>query len=332
MEVDETPLTGTYLVTGAYGCLGAWVMRELARRGATAVAFDLADDAPRLALVLDGDEPGALHRVRGDVTDRAQVERALDEHEVDRVIHLAALQVPFCRADPPRGAAVNVVGTVNVLAAAARRRARIPHVAYASSIAAYDAYVPGVAPAMTGLPSTIYGVFKRANEQSAARLCTDEGVSSIGLRPHTVFGAGRDQGLTSAPTTAMLAAAAGRAYAIPYGGRAQLQYARDVAAAFVAASSVEGYEGASVHDLPGAVVGMDEVAAAIARAAPAAPPIGFGAQGLPFPEDTDSSSVHAVLGALEPTPLDAAVAETVGRFRRALADGRVTTAALDAGA
>ena len=27
---------------------------------------------------------------------------------------MAALQVPFCRADPPRGALVNVVGTVNV--------------------------------------------------------------------------------------------------------------------------------------------------------------------------------------------------------------------------
>jgi hypothetical protein len=75
---------------------------------------------------------------------------------------------------------------------------------------------------------------------------------------------------------------------------------------------------------------MDEVAAAIARAAPEAPPIGFGAEGLPFPEETDSSSVHAVLGALEPTPLDIAVGETVARFRAALADGRVTTAALDA--
>ena len=29
----------------------------------------------------------------------------------------AALQVPFCRADPPRGALVNVVGTVNVFEA-----------------------------------------------------------------------------------------------------------------------------------------------------------------------------------------------------------------------
>ena len=39
----------------------------------------------------------------------------------------------------------------------------------------------------------------------------DEGLSSIGLRPYVVYGAGRDQGMTSTPTKAMLAAAAGTA-------------------------------------------------------------------------------------------------------------------------
>ena len=331
MGVNESALTGTFLVTGAYGCLGAWVIRELTRRGATAVAFDLAADAPRLALVLDGDEPGTLRRVRGDVTDRAQVERALDEHEVDRVIHLAALQVPFCRADPPRGAAVNVVGTVNVLAAAAARRARIPHVAYASSIAAYDAYVPGVAPAMSGLPSTLYGVFKRANEAVGGAAPTPmRACAASGFARTPCSGAGRDQGLTSAPTTAMLAAAARRAYAIPYGGalsapvRARRRRSRSSPRA-----RWRGTRARRSTTCPGAVLGMDGVAAAIARAAPDAPPVGFGAEGLPFPEETDSSSVHAVLGRLEPTDLDVAVAETIDRFRAALADGRVTTAVLD---
>ena len=59
---------------------------------------------------------------------------------------------------------------------------------------------------------------------------------SVGLRPHTVYGPGRDQGLTSAPTAAMLAAAAGPAVPLPFGGAYQLQYAPDVAAAFVAAA------------------------------------------------------------------------------------------------
>ena len=67
----------------------------------------------------------ALARVRGDITDLDALERTLDEHAITHVIHLAALQVPFCRADPPLGARVNVVGTVNVFEAAARRADRI---------------------------------------------------------------------------------------------------------------------------------------------------------------------------------------------------------------
>ena len=52
-------------------------------------------------------------------------------------IHLAALQVPRCKADPPLGARVNVGGTVNVFEA--RRRRAGSQVAYASSAAVYDA-------------------------------------------------------------------------------------------------------------------------------------------------------------------------------------------------
>ena len=60
------------------------------------------------------DADGVEH-VDCDVTDRAAVVAALAG--ATRVIHLAGLQIPFCRADPSRGAAVNVVGTVNVFEA-----------------------------------------------------------------------------------------------------------------------------------------------------------------------------------------------------------------------
>ena len=73
-----------------------------------------------------------MPRVNGDITDLAALERALDEHGVTNVIHLAALQVPHCRANPPLGAAVNVVGTVNVLEAVKRRADRMGPVVYAS--------------------------------------------------------------------------------------------------------------------------------------------------------------------------------------------------------
>ncbi len=312
-----------FLVTGAYGCIGVWVLRELVAAGATVVALDLATGSRRLDLVVGDAARAGLIRTQADIADLAALERIIDEHHVTRVIHLAALQVPFCRADPPGGAAVNVVGTANVLEATRRRADRIGHVVYASSIAAYDAYTPGREPSMLGAPGTIYGVYKRANEQMALRYWLDEGVKSIGLRPHTVFGPGRDQGLTSAPTTAMLAAAALKPYRIPYGGSAQFQYVPDVARSFVAAALAPA-EGAAVCNLAGSVRSMAEVVAAIVAADPRAEGLlGHGDDPLAFPASVEPDGLEAAIGALAETPFEAAVGETVARFREALAAGQI---------
>jgi nucleoside-diphosphate-sugar epimerase len=222
---------------------------------------------------------------------------------------------------------VNVLGTVNVLEAAKRRAGRIGHVVYASSIAAYDALEDDDGEAgMSAHPGTIYGVYKRANEGTAELYSRDEGVASVGLRPHTVFGPGRDQGLTSAPTAAMLAAAAGRPYRIPFGGRSQLQYAPDVAAAFVAAARAQA-TGATVHNLPGRAVHVRDMIAAITAAAPESDgSITFDDVRLPFPEEADASSFAALAGPIAETPFAAAVADTIARFRALLAAGLVAPA------
>ncbi len=116
--------------------------------------------------------------VEGDVTDAAAVGRALDEHGITNVVHLAALQVPFCRADPERGARVNVHGTVVVLEAVKARLNRIRGLAYASSTAVYNASDPSPAPESGGTePSTLYGVFKLANEGTARVYWVDDDVA-----------------------------------------------------------------------------------------------------------------------------------------------------------
>jgi len=306
-------MTERFLITGANGCIGAWVVAQLTREGTAVVALDAAEDDHRLRLLLDDAELERLERVRGDITDHEALERTLDAHDVTRVIHLAALQVPFCRADPSLGAQVNVVGTVNVLEAAARRADRIGPVVYASSVAAYDALEDGAPPAMHGVPSTLYGVYKRANEGTAAVYAGERDLPSVGLRPHTVYGPGRDQGVTSAPTAAMLAAAAGKPYRLPYGGAYQLQYAPDVAAAFVAAARSDA-RGAELRDLGGPVTRTEELIAAIEEAAPGAQ-IAFDPVELPFPAQTGDTR-----GA---TPLAEGVADAVGRFRDLLRRGLV---------
>jgi nucleoside-diphosphate-sugar epimerase len=308
-----------FLVTGALGAIGVWTLRSLLERGHAVVAFDLGGSGHRLPIALDESQRGAVTHVRGDVTDLAALERVLDEHEVERVIHLAALQVPFVRADPPLGAHVNVVGTVNVLEAARRRADRIAHVVYASSIAVYGAGAASLAG--DDVPGTLYGVYKRADEGGARRYFEDFGVSSVGLRPHTVFGPARDQGLTSAPTKAVLAAAAGVPFEIPFGGGAQFQYAPDVGEAFVRAALLDGYAGASVHNLDGEPAAIADVVRLIREAVPGAQ-VSCAGEPLPFPAAVDATSCRELLGPVC-RPLADSVHDALVRFRRLLDAGLV---------
>jgi UDP-glucuronate 4-epimerase len=304
---------GRFLITGALGAVGVWTMRSLLERGHDVVAFDLGGDGHRLPIALEPEQIEAVVSVQGDITDLRAVERVIDEHAITNVIHLAALQVPFVRADPALGARVNVVGTVNVLEAVRRRKDRIGPVVYASSIAVFGA--AGTL-AADDHPGTLYGVTKRANESTALRYFEDYGVSTIGLRPHTVYGPARDQGLTSAPTVAMLATAAGVPFRIPFGGSVQLQYAPDVGEAFARTAELE-YEGASVHNLDGPVAAIADVVALLGEG------ITADEQPLPFPSGVDGASFVALLGESVMRPVGDGVADAVQRFQRLLAAGLV---------
>lgn len=304
------------LVTGALGCVGAWALKALLDDGEDPVGYDLGEDDNRLRLILDEAERGRVTLVPGDVTDGEALGRALDEHEITRVVHLAALQVPFCRADPIRGARVNVVGTVVVFEAVKARRDRIPGIAYASSTAVYNASDPSPAPESGGTsPTTHYGVYKLANEGTARIFWDDGGVASIGIRPYIVYGPGRDQGMTSGPTLAMAAAARGEPFEIGYGGTAQYDYAPDVGRAFVFAAR-GATDGAHVANFPGEPSTMQEVVAAIEAAAPeTAGKITWMDTALPFPESLESDILERLVGSLSQTPLTDGVRRTIEDFR-----------------
>jgi len=307
------------LVTGVLGCLGAWVSNCVLEDGDAVVGFDLGEDTTRLKLVL-GTAVGGVQLVRGDVTDLAAVEGVIDEHEITRVIHLAALQVPSVRANPPLGMHVNVAGTVNVFDAVSRRLGRIPNVTYASSAAVYTADDPSPAPESGGTrPGTLYGVSKLADEGMARVYHAEQGVPSIGLRPYVVYGPGRDQGMTSGPSMAMLAAARGEPFHIGYSGSAQYDYAPDVARALVMAAH-SGLERAAVYNVPGALADVSEVVACIRTAAPGARVTWDGAP-LPFPAAVEAVGFDRDVGPFPRTQLAYGVAATVAHFRRTLASG-----------
>jgi nucleoside-diphosphate-sugar epimerase len=303
-------------VTGALGCVGAWTVKALVADGAPVVTYDLGGSEHRLRLALSDEELAGVARVAGDVTDLGALERALDEHAVGAVVHLAALQVPFVRENPPLGSAVNVVGTVNVLEAARRRG--LPHVVYASSTAVYSAADPSPAPETGGnRPATHYGVTKLANEGMARVYREEAGLASLGIRPYVVYGPGRDQGLTSTPTQAMAAAARGEGFRITYGGRCQYDYAPDVGRAFAAAARAP-VDGAVVANYPGVRASMDQVIAAIEAAAPdVAGRIEYDNVPLPFPPELECEALERVVGPVPRTPLADGVRATIEAFRAA---------------
>jgi nucleoside-diphosphate-sugar epimerase len=129
---SKSDFDGTVLVTGAGGCIGSWALALLTRAGVPTAAFDLTDDKRRPGLLMSDAELGKIKWLTGDIADPDSVFNAARSSGARAVIHLAALQVPFCKADPVAGARVNVVGTINVFEAA--RKLGIKRISYASSI------------------------------------------------------------------------------------------------------------------------------------------------------------------------------------------------------
>lgn len=278
-------------MTGAFGCLGAWVCALLAQRGERVVAHDLAGDDRRLRLVAGAGDRERITVVQGDVTDLAALEAVIAAHGVEAIVHLAALQAPYCAADPVLGATVDVVGTVSVFEAARRAGLTRP-LAYASSAAA-------AAGPDGGPPSTLYGVYKLADEGIAGRYAEDFAVPSVGLRPACVYGPGRDRGTTAAVTEAIVAAGRGERYRIPFATALELHYAADVAEAFIAATESEP-GGSRVHAVPAiGPVAMRDLVTAIDDVVPgAARLIELGADELPFPAATPGAPFGAAQTAL----------------------------------
>ena len=322
-------MSDTWFLTGALGCIGSWCVRGVLERGDVPVVFDKGGDPYRIRDIV-GDE--ALERVRfvqGDLTDGAAVRAALEESGARRIVHLAGLQVPFCKADPPLGGAVNVVGTLNVFEAA--KALGIPRLAYASSAAVYgpaedDAPPPDERAALE--PLTHYGVYKRANEGNALVYWRDDGISSAGLRPLTVYGVGRDQGLTSAPTSAMKAAVLGRPFTIGFGGSTDFLYAGDCAEAFLAAAE-GGPEGAKSYNLHGETATLESVVELIRAAVPGAE-LSIDGAPIPFPPELDGGGLRADYPGLTRTALADGVAATLALFRELSDAGRLSTRDLEA--
>ncbi|MGL6096074.1 MAG: NAD-dependent epimerase/dehydratase family protein [Fimbriiglobus sp.] len=322
------------LITGGYGFIGAWIAKNLLASGDVVFSYDLREDLRRLRLVLSEAETNHVGFLPGDVTDVRALTAAVADHGITHVIHLAGLQVPTCRADPLLGAKVNVLGTLAVFEAAKAVGTQVQRIVYASSAAVFggpEKYPAGPQPDDAPLiPSTHYGVFKCCNEGNARIYFQDHGISSVGLRPWTVYGPGRDLGMTSEPTKAIKAVLLGRPYAINFGGWTDFQYVDDVAKAFVLACS-RPYTGAKSYNLRGAVVTLADFHKTLCRVMPEAEKlVTVGTAQIAIMHDLSDDRIQRDLGPLPKTSLEAGIRETVAIFRRLRDEGRLDTADLDA--
>jgi NAD(P)-dependent dehydrogenase (short-subunit alcohol dehydrogenase family) len=127
----------TVLVTGATGCIGSTLISQLGRFGPgrlVGVSRGVSHGWPR--------HPGARY-LTGDVRDRERMDQLVAEVRPDVIFHVAAQRSPaLAEADVHGTVTTNVIGTRNVLAAAAA--AGVPQVVLASTGKALRPYSPEV--------------------------------------------------------------------------------------------------------------------------------------------------------------------------------------------
>jgi len=309
-----------YFITGASGCIGGWVVKNLVEAGHTVYALmPHPEKLQKLKLIMKQEDIDRVRVLPGDITNPDLLKNAVKLCGAEHIIHLAALQLPFCRANPSLGARVNVEGTINVFEAA--KAAGLSRVVFSSSTAVYGNaadYPNGEfnhdSPLM---PHSFYGVYKVDNEWAAKVYFEEAGISSIGIRPFVVYGPLRDQGMTATPTAAIKAAVRKERYEISYGGTAEFQFVDDTAKAFIAAANTP-FKGASVYNLGGGSVSMEQIVAAIEKAVPTSKGlITFRDIPLPFPRHHDTGELYKVTGPVPQTTLEEGIRISAEYFQAA---------------
>ncbi len=316
------------MVTGAHGCIGAWVVKRLLERDVEVLAYDLEAKPVRLGLI---STPSLWTRLRletGRIEDTERLKTLVRDAGVTHIVHLAAQLMPYCQANPVAGGLINVIGTLNVFEAA-RDAGRPVRVVYASSSAVWgpeEHYEPrALTEADPLLPSTHYGVFKQANEGNARVFYTAHGISSVGLRPWTVYGVGRDRGMTADPTLAMKAVVLGAPFQIRVSGYMDLQYVEDVAECFLGCLFSDR-EGAQVFNLAGEVLRMEDLVSLLERLRPgAARLITAAGPQVPVAFRMDDSGLRGMIPDLRRTPLEAGIRRTLEIFETLRGEGRLSS-------
>jgi UDP-glucose 4-epimerase len=215
------------VVTGGAGFIGSNLVDSLLARG---------DDVT----VIDNFASGKRENLNPDATLLEHDIREPFTIDADVVFHLAAqADVQTSMARPEYDAAVNVVGTVNVLQAA-----RGAQVIFASSGGAgYGECVEPATEETPFLPESPYGIAKKCGEEYLAGWNRIHGTSHVSLRFANVYGPRQDAGLEGGVVAIFLERMARGEETLIFGDGTQSRdfiYVDDIVAAVLAVTGLGG--------------------------------------------------------------------------------------------
>lgn len=183
------------LITGGAGFIGSATAKALMERGDTPILIDNFNDyydprikEDRIKKFLK-DYKGQFKLYRGDIRDRAFLEKLFKKERPDKVIHLAAMAgVRNSLRDPALYADVNVMGTTYLLDLAVKYG--VKNFLYASSSSVYgnNKKLPFAEADPVDTPISPYAATKKATELMAHVYSHIHGLPTTGLRFFTVYG------------------------------------------------------------------------------------------------------------------------------------------------
>jgi UDP-glucose 4-epimerase len=178
----------TVLVTGGTGFIGSYLLRRLAKNGERVIAYDLAPQTKTIRDILN-----MVTVVKGDIQDIRYLLQVLKEHDVDTIIHTAALLIAESQKNPSMAIRINMEGIINILEVARLTDSR--KIVFTSSQAVYGVTeeIP-IDENYPKNPNTVYGITKLASELFGLNYHENYGLDFVALRFPLVYGFGRVRG------------------------------------------------------------------------------------------------------------------------------------------
>ena len=184
------------LVTGAAGFIGFHLSRQLLERGDEVVGidnlnayYDVRLKEARLERLKSGGAASGFRFVKGDIADRAAMERVFSDGKYDAIVNLAAQAgVRYSLENPHAYIDANVTGFLNILEGV--RHHGTGHLVYASTSSIYgtNKTLPYSEDQRTDTPVSLYAATKKANEVMAHSYHHLFKFPATGLRFFTVYG------------------------------------------------------------------------------------------------------------------------------------------------